>query len=64
MISDFFDFAAVSNRKITGLAGNSKITKDLYKTFKVHDFEQLLILSGLYSNFCDTLKQNPDHKSD
>src|ERR1700743_3777906 len=30
---------------------SSPIRRELYKTYKVHDYEDLLILSGLYSEF-------------
>lgn len=36
-IDDFFAF--------------NKFKKELYKPYKVHDYEELLILSGLYSEF-------------
>jgi hypothetical protein len=52
VIADFFDFDSTGNRKIPRREGKSKINDQLYKPFKVHDFEQLLILSGLYSEFC------------
>jgi HEPN domain-containing protein len=41
-IDDFFAF--------------KKFKKELYKPYKVHDYEELLILSGLYSEFLDAQK--------
>lgn len=41
-IDDFFSF--------------NKFKKELYRPYKVHDYEELLILSGLYSEFLDVQK--------
>jgi hypothetical protein len=51
VIPDFFDFDNSKSRKLP-VTKTRKIDKDnLYKPFKVHDYEQLLILSGLYTEF-------------
>ncbi|MBC7425011.1 MAG: hypothetical protein H7321_00635 [Bacteroidia bacterium] len=34
--------------------------ENLYKPFKVHDYEQLIILSGLYSEFSKKLTDTAD----
>ena len=55
-IEDFFDFANPQKTKL----GNG----DIYRPFKVHDLEQLLVLSGIYTQFNNqintdiTLKQS------
>lgn len=43
-IPDFFDFSKPQKRKF-------KNEGNLYKPFKVHDFDQLLILSGIINEF-------------
>lgn len=55
LISDFFDFENSKNRKLP-IAKEKKGERDnLYKPFKVHDYEQLIILSGLYLDFSNKL---------
>ena len=55
VIPDFFDFDNSRTRKLP-LAKSKRVDKDnLYKPFKVHDYEQLLILSGLYSEFSNKI---------
>jgi hypothetical protein len=41
-IEDFFDF---------GTTNQKKLKNEAYKPFKVHDYEQLIVLSGLYPEF-------------
>ena len=52
-IQDFFDFDNARNRKLPTSRNKSK--DNLYKSFKVHDYEQLLILSGLYTVFAEKI---------
>ena len=55
VIPDFFDFDNSKSRKLP-LAKTKRTDKDnLYKPFKVHDYEQLLILSGLYTQFSEKI---------
>lgn len=50
-IPDFFDFDNAERKK---LKNESVITKP----YKVHDYEQLFILSGIYRNFGEELDTN------
>jgi hypothetical protein len=52
-IEDFFDFANRNKFK-----NNDTITRP----FKAHDLEQLLILSGIYTDFQEQLIKNKDFK--
>ena len=55
VIPDFFDFENSKSRKLP-VAKTKRADKDnLYKPFKVHDYEQLLILSGLYTEFSNKI---------
>ena len=55
VIPDFFDFDNSKSRKLP-VAKIKRADKDnLYKPFKVHDYEQLLILSGLYTEFSNKI---------
>jgi hypothetical protein len=55
VIPDFFDFDNSRTRKLP-VAKTKRSDKDnLYKPFKVHDYEQLLILSGLYTEFSEKI---------
>ena len=55
VIPDFFDFDNSKSRKLP-VAKTKRTDKDnLYKPFKVHDYEQLLILSGLYTEFSEKI---------
>lgn len=55
VIPDFFDFDNSKSRKLP-INKTKRTDKDnLYKPFKVHDYEQLLILSGLYTEFSDKI---------
>ena len=55
VIPDFFDFDNSKSRKLP-VAKSKRTDKDnLYKPFKVHDYEQLLILSGLYTEFSEKI---------
>ena len=55
LIPDFFDFDNSKTRKLP-VSKTKRIDKDnLYKPFKVHDYEQLLILSGLYTEFSNKI---------
>jgi HEPN domain-containing protein len=46
-IEDFFDFADQNSRKIK---------PEAYKPFKVHEYQQLIVLSGMYGDFEVQLK--------
>ncbi len=50
-IEDFFDFNNPHKKKI-------KHDGSLYKPFRVHDLEQLLVLSGVYMEFENELASN------
>ena len=50
-IADFFDFDNSKTRKLPTAKARRGERENLYKPFKVHDYEQLLILSGLYKEF-------------
>ena len=50
-ITDLFDFDNAKNRKLPVAPGKKAEKENLYRSFKVHDYEQLLILSGLYHKF-------------
>ena len=51
LIPDFFDFDNSKNRKLPTVKSKKSYNDNLYKSFKVHDYEQLLILSGLFNAF-------------
>lgn len=54
-IPDFFDFDSSKNRKLP-INKHKKTERDnLYKPFKVHDYEQLLTLSGLFTEFSNKI---------
>ncbi len=53
----FFDFDNPVKKKLHGKSEN------LYKPYKVHDYEQLLLLSGIYSEFETELNNPPVIKS-
>lgn len=55
VIPDFFDFDNASRRKLPDNRKQKKSPTDIYKPFKNHDYEQLLILSGLYLEFLNKL---------
>ena len=50
LIPDFFDFENSKSRRLPVSKKRSE-KENLYKPFKVHDYEQLMILSGLYMEF-------------
>lgn len=56
-IDDFFDF---ENPNKTRLAVKNKDL--LYRRYKVHDYLQLLILSGVYSQFQNDVNNNSSLK--
>ena len=66
LIPDFFDFENSKNRRLT--VNNTRKQKEnsgnLYKSFKVHDYEQLLILSGLYTEFSNNIINDLDFGAD
>jgi hypothetical protein len=51
LIPDFFDFDNSKSRRLPVSKIKRSEKDNLYKPFKVHDYEQLLILSGLYTEF-------------
>ena len=61
-IQDFFDFDNARNRKLPTSQNKSK--DNLYKSFKVHDYEQLLILSGLYTVFAEKITTDLEFEAD
>jgi hypothetical protein len=56
-IEDFFDFNNPAKKKI-------KNDANLYRPFKVHDYEQLLVLSGIYAQFEEMLNNDIEFKTD
>ena len=48
-IEDFFDFENPQKTKL-------KNSDSIYRPFKVHDLEQLLVLSGIYTEFVEAIK--------
>jgi len=59
LIPDFFDFDNSKSRKLPTAKTRRGEKENLYKPFKVHDYEQLIILSGLYSDFSNKLSDLP-----
>lgn len=55
VIPDFFDFDISKSRKLPVTKTRRTDKDNLYKPFRVHDYEQLLILSGLYTTFSDKI---------
>ena len=55
VIPDFFDFDNSKTRRLPNTKANRGEKDNLYKPFKVHDYEQLIILSGLYSILSDKI---------
>jgi hypothetical protein len=57
LLPDFFDFDNSKNRKlpVSKARRQRENAENLYKPFKVHDYEQLLILSGLYNEFSNRI---------
>ncbi len=43
---------------------DSKMKQEAYKPFKVHDYEQLLVLSGLYQAYSDEKKKDKNFDAD
>ena len=61
-IQDFFDFDNARSRRLPTSRNKSK--DNLYKSFKVHDYEQLLILSGLYTIFSEKIAVDSEFDAD
>ena len=55
VIPDFFDFENSKSRKLPVTKTKKPDKENLYKPFKVHDYEQLLILSGLFTEFSNKI---------
>ncbi len=55
-IPDFFNFGSSTKKKL-------KNEGNLAKPYKVHDFEQLLVLSGIYNDFEQELTNDPLFKA-
>lgn len=55
-IDDFFDFGSSTKKKL-------KNDGTLYKSFKVHDLSQLIILSGIYTEFESCLDSDKNFKT-
>lgn len=64
VIPDFFDFDNSKNRKLPIGKARRIERESLYKPFKVHDYEQLLILSGLYSEFVNKIENDLTFSAD
>lgn len=63
-IADFFDFDNARNRRLSVSKSKRSEKENLYKPYKVHDYEQLLILSGLYKQFEDKIANDLLFKTD
>lgn len=64
-IFDLFDFDKNKNRSLPLPQGaKTSVGDNLYKPFKVHDYNQLFILSGLFTEFENKLKTDIGLKSD
>ena len=61
-IPDFFDFDNSKSRKlpVSKTKKQRENADNLYKPYKVHDYEQLLILSGLYHEFLTKINTDAD----
>ena len=64
VIPDFFDFDNSKSRKLPGHKNRRTDKDNLYKPFKVHDYEQLLILSGLYTEFSNKIISDREFGAD
>lgn len=60
LIPDFFDFENAKKRRLNISKTRRSEGENLYKPFKVHDYEQLIILSGLYVEFSKKLADLAD----
>ncbi len=58
-IENFFDFNNASKAKFM-----AKNVDNVFKSYRVHDYSQLLLLSGVYTEFYDELNTNANLKSD
>lgn len=63
-IEDFFDFSQSKNRRLPLSRRETGETEYLYKPYKVHSYEQLAILAGLYKTISDKIGSEADFKSD
>lgn len=63
-IPDFFDDDARSSRKLATASQRGKPHDNLYKPFKVHDYEQLLILCGLFTEVQTKIIQDINFNTD
>lgn len=61
-IEDFFDFENSNSRKLPISVKNSG-KENLYKPFKVHDYEQLIILGGIYEDFSNEINNKAEINS-
>lgn len=64
VIPDFFDFDNSKTRRLPTAKAKRAERDNLYKPFKVHDYEQLIILSGLYSIFSDKIADDLTFNAD
>lgn len=55
VIPNFFDFDTSGSRRLPITKTRRTDRDNLYKPFKVHDYEQLLILSGLFIEFSNKI---------
>ncbi len=63
-IPNFYDFENSKNWSLTDSKEKRVIDDNLYKPFKVHNYLQLLILSGLYLDFKNELAKNSSFIND
>ena len=66
LIPDFFDFDESKNRKlrVSKVRKQRENVDNLYKPYKVHDYVQLLILSGIYIEFSNKIETDKDFGAD
>ncbi len=63
-IADFFDFDNSKNRRLPVSVSKKSEKENLYKPYKVHDYEQLIILSGLYTELSNQIATDLSFKAD
>lgn len=64
LIPDFFDFENAKSRKLPIGKTKRGESDNLYKPFKVHDYEQLIILSGFYVQFSEKITSDLEFSAD
>ena len=57
-MDDLFNFEKINTRRLFPEKKNNSNFKQLFKQFKVHDLEQLLILAGLFNQLANNLQED------